>query len=124
MKISLIFCIIGLSLSAGCATRPSISPWAGLSTDTSPAAASLDCGSFPAPVRATMAEIVYDEDGVNALETYRVCAEANQGNVDEHAAQILQLKITRKGLTEAGQAQRNIAAMKQEMLDEERRHHF
>lgn len=124
MKISLIFCIIGLSLSAGCATRPSISPWAGLSTDISAAAASLNCGSFPAPISAIAAEIVYDEDGVNALEAYRVCSEANEANVDEHAAQIQQLKIARRGLTEAGQAQRNIADMRAEMLEDERKHHF
>ncbi len=116
--------IIGVSLSSGCATSPPVSPWAGLSTETVAAAGAVDCGLFPAPSRATGAEIGYDEAGVNDLEAYRVCAEANQANVDEHAAQIAQLKIARKGLTEAGQAQRNIANMKQEMLDDERRHHF
>ncbi len=115
--------IIGASLS-GCATRPPNSPWDGLSVETVPAAAALTCGSFPAPITATDAEITYDLAGVNALEAYRVCAEANEGNVDEHAAQIKQLKITRKGLTEAGQAQRNIADMRAEMLEDERKHHF
>lgn len=115
--------IIFASLS-GCATSPPISPWAGLSVETVPAAAALDCGSFPGPSGATDEQITYDQAGVNALETYRVCAEANQGNVDEHAAQIKQLKIARKGLTEAGQAQRNIADMRAEMLEDERKHHF
>lgn len=115
--------IIGASLS-GCATGPPNSPWDGLSVETGPAAAALDCGDFPAPGGATGIEIVYDQAGVNDLEAYRVCAEANQANVAEHAAQIAQLKIARKGLTEAGQAQRNIANMKQEIIDEERRHHF
>jgi len=44
--------------------------------------------------------------------------------VGEHAAQIGQLKVARKALVEAGQAQRNIADMRQEMLEDERRHHF
>jgi len=116
--------IIGASLSSGCATSPPISPWEGLSVETDSATAALDCGLFPAPIKATEVEIVYDGGGVNDLEAYRVCSEANEGNVDEHAAQIKQLKIARKGLTEAGQAQRNIADMRAEMLDDERKHHF
>lgn len=119
----LMFLIVGVSLS-GCATSPPESPWAGLTTDTEAATASIDCGSFPFPSSATGVEIVYDEAGVNSLEAYRVCSEANEANVDEHAAQIMQLKISRQALTEAGQAQRNIATMKQEMLEDERRHHF
>jgi len=117
--------IIGaVLLINGCATSPAESPWNGLTTETAPAVAALDCGAFPAPSGATEAQIVYDEAGVNALEAYRVCSEANESNVDEHAAQIGQLKVARKALVEAGQAQRNIATMKQQMLDEERRHHF
>ncbi len=92
--------------------------------DTRPAAAALDCGPFPYPTRATAAEITYDEAGTNALEAYRVCSEANQDNVDEHAAQIQQLKVARAALVDAGKAQRNIANMRQQMLEDERRHHF
>ena len=108
----------------GCAISPPVSPWAGLSVETDAASPALDCGTFPGPSEATAAHIVYDEAGVNDLEAYRICAEANQANVDEHAAQIKQLKIARKGLTEAGQAQRNIADMRAEMLEDERKHHF
>lgn len=115
---------IGLGFFSGCATGPPNSPWDGLSVETDPAAEALACGAFPAPIQATDAQMTYDLVGVNALEAYRVCAEANEGNVDEHAAQILQLKIARRGLTEAGQAQRNIANMRAEMLEDERKHHF
>jgi len=116
--------IIGALLSPGCAVSPSESPWNGLSTETDAATAALDCGSFPAPITQTEVEIAYDQTAVNALEAYRVCSEANQANVDEHAAQIMQLKIARQGLVEAGQAQRNIAEMRAQMLEDERRHHF
>jgi len=68
--------------------------------------------------------IVYSVDGVNKLEAYRTCSEANEVIGSEHAAQIGQLKLARKGLVEAGQAQRRIADMKQTMLDDERKHHF
>ena len=124
MRMSLIFLIIGASLSAGCATQAPESPWAAATTETGAATAALDCGSFPAPTRATEAEIAYDQAGVNELEVYRVCAEANEANVDEHAAQIGELKISRKALVEAGQAQRNIATMRAEMLEDERKHNF
>ena len=120
------FWMVGLSLLilSGCAASPPVSPGEGLSVETDSATAALDCGGFPAPTGATGTEIAYDQAGVNDLEAYRVCSEANQGNVDEHAAQIRQLKIARKGLTEAGQAQRNIADMRAEMLEDERKHHF
>jgi len=118
-------CIIGLNLIlSGCAASPPNSPWEGLSVETDSATAALDCGGFPAPTSATGTEIAYDQAGVNDLEAYRVCSEANQANVDEHAAQIKQLKIARKGLTEAGQAQRNIADMRAEMLEDERKRNF
>jgi hypothetical protein len=122
----LTFLIIGasLSLSSGCATSPPNNPWEGLSVETDSATAALDCGGFPAPTGTTGTEIAYDQAGVNDLEAYRVCSEANQANVDEHAAQIKQLKLARKGLTEAGQAQRNIADMRAEMLEDERKRNF
>jgi len=121
MRLLLMCLILGVS---SCATAPPESPWDGLDTETTTAARSLDCGPFPLPSGATDDAISYDMAGVNALDAYRVCSETNEANVDEHAAQIGQLKIVRKGLTEAGQAQRRIAEMKQEMLEDERRHHF
>lgn len=122
MKRSLTFLIVGLSLS-GCATVEE-NPWADLVVETEPAETALDCGSFPMPAASDGQGITYDAAGVNALEAYRTCSEANQGIANEHAAQVDQLKIVRQALTEAGQAQRNVAEMRQEMLEEERRHHF
>ena len=124
MKKSLIFLIIGASLSAGCAAQSPVSPWAGATTETEHAVAALECGSFPLPVAVEQAELVYDQAGANELEQYRLCSEANQANVDEHAAQIQQLKVSRAALVEAGQAQRNIADMRAQMLEDERRHNF
>jgi len=61
---------------------------------------------------------------MNDLEDYRQCSEANEAIAGEHVLQIGQLKLARKGLTEAGQAQRRIADMKETMLQDERKHHF
>lgn len=118
-----IFSILGLSLS-GCASAPPVNPWDDLTTDTNPAVTSIDCGRFPAPSDATDSMIVYDMVGVNALEDYRSCAEANQSIVDLHAAQIGELKVARGALVSAGKHQRNIADMRLEMLEDERRHNF
>lgn len=131
MRMSLIFLIIGVSLSAGCASQPPENPWSGVTTEVGSAVASLDCGTFPYPsdLRDTTGDgkidtAVYDEVGVNELEAYRICAEANEANVDEHALQIMQLKVARRALVDAGKAQRNIANMRAEMLEDERRHNF
>ena len=117
-----IFCVIGVI--SGCATAPPENPWDGLTVDTDPAVTSLDCGRFPAPSEATSSMIVYDMAGTNALEAYRICSETNGAVVDWHAAQIGELKVARAALVDAGQAQRNIAGMRQEMLEDERQHHF
>lgn len=124
MKRFLTFWIVGLSLSLiGCATVET-DPWADLTVETDPAETALDCGKFPMPAASDESSITYDVEGVNALEAYRVCSEANEGIANEHASQIDQLKTARKALTEAGEAQRNVAEMRQEMLEDERRHHF
>jgi len=76
------------------------------------------------PSEAIADAIVYDQAGTNDLEAYRVCAEANEFLVSEHAQQIGQLKVTRRALVEAGQSQRRIAEMRLTMLEDERRHHL
>ena len=108
---------------SGCATEP-INPWAGLTVETQPAASPIDCGGFPLPTGQVGEVIQYDNEGVNDLEAFRVCSEANHDIVTEHAAQIGELKVVRKALVEAGQAQRNIATMREEMLEDERKHNF
>ena len=112
--------LIILVLLSGCATQAP-NPWQGLDTDLSPATAPIHC-VLPRPDEVIGQSIVYET--AHALEAYRVCSEANEAIVNEHAAQIHQLKLARKGLTEAGQAQRHIANMKQEMLNDERKHNF
>lgn len=121
MRTSLIFLISFVVLLSGCATEPP-SRWDGLDTDTSPATTPLDCGGFPVADSATSEGMTYSKAGANDLNEYRKCSEDNEAIAAELAGEVDQLKISRKGLTEAGRAQENISAMKQEMLDDERRH--
>lgn len=123
MRKYLIFCISSVILLSGCATTPN-NPWNSLTTETSPAATPLDCANFPLPTETYQTHVVYDKAGFNDLNAYRQCSEANEGIAGEHSRQIDQLKISRKNLTQMGRAQRNIADMKQEMLDDERRSHL
>lgn len=109
---------------SGCASEP-VNPWLGATVETDPATTPLACGKWPLPSEVTATgDVVYDNASLNDLDDYRACAEANEAIAGEHAAQIGQLKVSRKALVEAGQAQRNIATMKQKMLEDERRHHF
>jgi hypothetical protein len=54
----------------------------------------------------------------------RDCAEANYAIASEHVTQIDNMRESVQHLADAGQAQYRIAQMKQEMLDDERKHNF
>lgn len=124
MRVLILSLISSAVLLSGCATTAPNNPWVGLDTDISPAVAPSDCGSFPLPSESYPTRVVYDKAGLNDLNAYRLCSEDNEAIAGLHAKQIGQLKIARKGLTEAGQSQRNIADMRQTMLQDERRHHL
>ena len=119
----LLLSLISSVLLASCATSIP-DPWIGLETETESAATPLDCGGFPLPTESSETGVVYDKSGLNDLNAYRQCSEANEAIAGEHAKQIDQLKISRKGLTEAGQAQRRIADMKQTMITDMQRAHL
>ena len=119
MQRFLTFLMISAILSACATTTPN--PWLGLDTDLSPATEPLHC-VLPRPDEIVGQSIIYTS--AHGLEAYRVCSEANAAIVTEHALQIGQLKIARKGLVEAGAAQRRITDMHKQMLEEERRSHL
>ena len=121
MRMLKIFLLAGVL--SGCATVTH-NPWQNLDTDPSAAVSAIDCGAFPYPSEVYKTHVVYDKAELNTLDDYKKCSEANEAIANEHALQIGQLKLARKGLTEAGAAQRSISDMKQEMLDDERKHNF
>jgi len=112
-----------LILLSGCATTTP-NPWTDLEVSTKAATTPVDCGRFPLPSDVIGESIVYDNAAMNDLEAYRACSEANKGIAAEHAQQIDQLRIATRGLVEAGKAQRNIADMRQQMLEDERKRNF
>ena len=118
MRMFATFFLVGVL--SGCAVQPE-NPWQDLTVEVEPATEPLEC-VMPLPDGVVGQSIVYET--AHALEAYRVCSEANEALAGEHVAQIQQLKIARQNLVEAGQAQRHIADMRQEMLQDERQHHF
>ena len=62
-----------------------------------------------------------DEVGKGRVDAMRECAMANYDIASEHVVQIESMRDAVGNLIEAGQHQRRIAEMKQEMLDDERK---
>lgn len=115
--------LIAGALVSGCAAKQP-DPWQSLTADHQPAARPLSIGSFPHPDEANDNRIVYERDGVVALEIYRQTAEANTAMATEHADRIDAQSKAIGHLIDAGRGQRRVADLRQEILEEERRHWF
>lgn len=115
--------ILILLLLAGCAAAP-VNPWDTVEVPTEPAITPLDCSEWPLPVDFTDTSLAFDLDGARLLDAYRACAEANAVIASENAKALDKTNEAVRDLVDAGQAQRRIAEMRAEMLDDERKHHF
>ena len=109
-----------LSLAAGallgCAA-PQTNPWDSVEIPAEAVEAPLPCSELPAPE-------AFDEIGKGRIAALSACAQANYDIAAEHVAQIEDMRRAAQNLLDGAQHQRRIADMKQEMLQEERRHHF
>lgn len=104
-----------LALSS-CASVP-VNPWDGIEAPSEAIESPLPCAELPAPQ-------AFDDIGKGRIQAMRECAVANYDIASEHVIQIQHMRESVGHLTEAGQAQYRIAQMKQEMLEDERRHNF
>ena len=109
---------------AGCATAPTANPWEGIEVQEPGAEMPLALPEFPSPASVGMDTVTFDIDGANAISAYIVTAEANTGIAEEHAGQIDDLRVASQSLIDAGKAQRTVADLRLEILEEERRHWF
>lgn len=105
----------------GCAAQPE-NPWDSVDVPTEAPTRPIVLEGFPLPSESTSQGIWYSLEGANELEAYRLKAEANTAIADAHADQIDALNKAIGSLISAGKAQRRIADMRQEILEEERRH--
>jgi hypothetical protein len=115
--------LIAGALVSGCSVNQP-DPWQSLTTDRQPAEQPLPLGSFPFPDKVHDDRIVYRESGIKALEIYREAAEANTAIAKEHANQVDQYAVAVDHLVDAGKGQKRVADLRQEILEEERRHWF
>ena len=114
----------GASLSlASCATAPTPDPWADLEVDQTEAQRPVRLPEWPDETSFTEDEITFDLSGARALSAYRATGEGNTEIADANAEQIDELRKAAAALVEAGQAQRRVADLRLEILQEERRHH-
>lgn len=113
-----------LLLSSGCATTPAPDPWADVEVDQTAAQLPVRLPEWPQETSFTEDEVTFDLSGARALAAYRVVGEGNTELAEEHAAQIDDLKEAAAALVEAGRAQRRVADLRLEILQEERRHHL
>jgi len=67
--------------------------------------------------------VTFDLEGARRLETWRVIGSGNTEIAAAHADQVDDLRDAARSLVEAGQAQRTVAEMRREILEEERRAH-
>ncbi len=124
MRAWLTLLAVGASLSlASCATTPAPDPWATVEVDQTPAAVPAKLPEWPQETSFTEDEVSFDLSGARALEAYRIAGEGNTELAEEHAAQIDDLKDAAQILVETGKAQRRVAELRKEILEEERRHH-
>ena len=114
-----------LALSSGCAIAPPANPWDEVDADTEPAAEPLELGLLPTGYTDDDAgTVTLTLDEAKQIEQYTINARANTALAAKHAERINVLKQEREALRDMGQAQRNIAEMRADILREERRSHF
>ncbi len=109
---------------AGCASSPTPDPWQDIEVQPPGAIKPLSLPEFPSPASMTEDTVMFDLTGANAISAYIVVAEANTDIAYEHAEQIDDLRVASKALVDAGKAQRKVADLRLEILEEERRHWF
>jgi len=111
-----------VGILAGCATPPSPDPWTDIQVPTARAEKPLSLPEFPSPASMTTDTVTFDIEGANAVSAYIVVAEANTDIAYQHSEQIDDLRAASRYLVDAGKAQRKVADLRLEILEEERRH--
>jgi uncharacterized protein (DUF608 family) len=77
--------------------------------------------AIPEPTSVGANTATFDLEGLHGWDAYIVVAETNKQIADENAQTILAQKRAINGLVEAGKAQRQVAEIRLQMLEDERR---
>ncbi len=107
-------------LSSGCASNPPELPtWDFEPLDTDIAEA-IPLGAMPMPTGNAAGELVLTLEQGQELELYQVRADSNTLLANDNAAAARELQKSHSELVVAGKSQREVAVLRQELLDQER----
>ena len=120
MKALLTLLIAGAGL-LGCATTPTPDPWASIDVPDRAAKTPLRAPEWPLPSINDEGDAAYSHDQIVALDAYRIVSQGTHDLALAHAHRIDALQDSVAHLTNAGKAQRRVADMRKEILEEERR---
>lgn len=124
MKVWLTLLALGASLSlSGCASTPSPDPWGSIELPGEPATIPEPLPDWPQPTDFDEDSVTFDLAGARVLKQWEVIALGNTEIAAAHADQIDDLRDAARSLVEAGKAQRKVAELRREILEEERRAH-
>ncbi len=88
-----------------------------------PAQQPLELVDWPAPIEITESTVTFDIAGAATLELYRLAGEGNTVIAGANADQVDDLRDAARHLIAAGMAQRQVADLRLQILEEERRRH-
>lgn len=106
-----------------CAT-PRENPWDAVEIPKEPITTPLECPEWPLPVDFDEVRSTFDLEGMRLLDAYKTCSETNYDIAMFHVEQLEDMRDASQNLLEAGQHQRALTELTQEILEEERRHWF
>ena len=121
MRNWLILCLVGSSLT-GCATAPDENVWIGIDVPADPAVRPDPLPDRPIPLIRD-GGLLFTGDQIRALEEYFILAESAEDIAHANADQIDELRKAAAALVDAGEAQFKVAAIRRQIIEEERRQH-
>lgn len=125
MRTWLTLLTVGASLCiSGCASTPSPDTWGSIEIPGDPATQPVALPEWPQPIDFTENTVTFDLDGAHRLESWRVAGTGNTEIAAANADQVDDLRDAARSLIAAGKAQRRVAELRREILEEERRAHL
>ena len=118
-----ILLITGVSL-AGCSAQPPLpDPFEGLRVEVG-AATPVPVPDWPAPMEFTEGTVTFDLEGARRLEAYREVSLANHEIAEANAVSTIEMQRAFNAAVDMGSEQRRIAELRQQIINQERQHHF
>jgi len=113
--------LLTVGVLTGCATTE-VNPWESIEVPREAAQQPVQPPTWPIPATFDDEGATFTLEQLRVLDVFREISDANLAIAREHAAQIEVLQDALAALVEAGQAQRVVADMRSQMLEEERKH--